>query len=325
MRNRPNRVVVAAAAGLVLVGAACTRTETREELRAGAPTSTTPATPRAEDGPATTRAAGSAVMADVEFVSLAAERSCTVDSASFTMAFRFDTPSGPAGAGAEGAFDTVAGRSRFALSYGDLVQRGLGDAGETELFEGLVEAVGDGIEVVTDGDTVYLRAGLLGTFLGVDTPWAAVSGPDAAVQRRSLAPLGSSDPCDLLEVLRGVGEVSEAGREPLDGVTTTHYRVVVDPARAVERAPAEARDDLEAAVTALEGLEPEVDVWIGEDGVVRRVVYTFGEGSASPMGSGTLTFDLFGVGAPVEIAVPPADQVTELDAAALGGGLFGPD
>jgi hypothetical protein len=264
-------------------------------------------------------------VADVEFVSLAAERSCTVDSASFTMAFRFDTPSGPMGADAEGAFDTVAGRSRFALSYGDLVQRGLGDAGETELFEGFAEALGDGLEVVTDGDAVYVRAGLLGSLLGVDTPWAALRGPDAAAQRRSLAPFGSSDPCDLLEVLRGVGEVTEVGREPLDGVTTTHYRVVVDPARAVERAPAEARDDLEAAVMALEGFEPEVDVWIGEDGVVRRVVYSFGEESGSPMGPATLTFDLFGVGAPVEITVPPADQVTELDGADLGAGLFGPN
>ena len=314
-------VVAVVLASLVLVGAACTRTGSGEETTTGVPVSTTE-----RSAASTTRAPLDASPGgELELVAFAAERSCTVESASFTMAFRFDGPSGPVGADAEGAFDTVAGRSRFALSYGDLVRQGLGEAAESELFAGLTEAVGDGLEVVTADDTVYVRAGVLSAFLGVDTPWAAIRGPEAAAQRRGLAPLGSSDPCDLLAVLEGVGEVTEVGREELDGVTTTHYRVVVDPDRVAEQAPAGTPEAVRGAVADLEVFDPEAEVWIGDDGIVRRARYTFGAAADTGFGAGSLTLDLFGVGAPVDIAVPPADQVTELDAAALGEGLFGPN
>ena len=68
----------------------------------------------------------------------------------------------------EGAVDTVAGRAHFNMDLGDLMGM-LGQAmGE--------DVAGSGqMELIVDGDTVYLRSDLLSSFSG-GKPWIAITG-----------------------------------------------------------------------------------------------------------------------------------------------------
>jgi len=66
-----------------------------------------------------------------------------------------------------------------------------------------------------------------------------------------------------------------------------------------------------------------VDVWIGNDGLVRRVqIGVSGLHATTPSTSGdlggTMTMEFFDFGQPVDITVPPADQVFEVDPSMLG-------
>ena len=71
-----------------------------------------------------------------------------------------------------------------------------------------------------------------------------------------------------------------------------------------------------------------VEVWIDANGVVRRQTATLDattlSGRVRGTGTMTLTVDLTDLGQPVEITVPPADQVSDFDPmSALGTMLDG--
>ena len=75
-----------------------------------------------------------------------------------------------------------------------------------------------------------------------------------------------------------------------------------------------------------------MDVWIGSDGLVRRVqigvsgLQPTTPSTASPTGvGGTLTMEFYDFGQPVDITIPPADQVFQVDPSILGnlGKLIG--
>jgi hypothetical protein len=100
----------------------------------------------------------------------------------------------------------------------------------------------------------------------------------------------------------------------------------------------EAADDRAASVRSqLEELGFDVDslstvpaeVWVDDDGFVRRFTLTLDVGQlaaevgedelASEAGAATLTIEMYDLDEPVEITVPAADQVSELDPEQLFG------
>jgi hypothetical protein len=153
----------------------------------------------------------------------------------------------------------------------------------------------NGVELVYDGGVVYLKAGFA-TALGATSDASWVSFPaDEPGELDAIVPGGVlTDPAALLAELREQDfKVTEVGREDVRGVATTHYAIALPPEQASL-----------PGVTGATG-----DVWIDDDGIVRRVRSEL-TGSVAM----SITAELYDLGESVTIAVPPADQVTPLDA-----------
>jgi hypothetical protein len=129
------------------------------------------------------------------------------------------------------------------------------------------------------------------------------------------------DPRALLDFLKGVsGEIETVGSDELRGVTTTHYRATVDLRDYEQLAPPgqrkELRDMLGDLVREAGLTEMPFDVWLDDDGYVRKMETSF---SASPEGvsgavEASMVLELYDYGADVGIVPPPAADVADLSA-----------
>lgn len=134
------------------------------------------------------------------------------------------------------------------------------------------------------------------------------------------------DPTQGLEVLRGVsGEVEEVGTEDVRGTSTTHYRATVDLDKAVAEAPERARNSVRQLIEQLGTSEMPVEVWIDEEGRLRRqrqrLDLSQATGAAPAQGGTvTTTVEYFDFGIDVDVQPPPADQVTDLQELQGAGG-----
>lgn len=188
------------------------------------------------------------------------------------------------------------------------------------------------IEAVYDGDTAYVQAPFAELLGG--KPWVKLTSPKLAQLADRLGGSGlTSDPDRFLELLEGAGgPVTTVGTEDVRGVPTRHVRVDLDVQEVLDQAPAERRKAIEAQLTErgvdLAELGPiPAEAWIGDDGYVRKLSVSFDlaqVGKAKPgtdlTGVITQTIELYDFDQPVDIAVPPADQVSTLDLEQLLGG-----
>ena len=130
-----------------------------------------------------------------------------------------------------------------------------------------------------------------------------------------------SDPTRSLAFLNAAdGEVERVGEEQVRDTATTHYRFTVD----VERA-AGAVDEEQAAFLRAELLDRGVtrlpaEVWLDDEGRLRRLLYRLElaqpvlGGSATDTGTVETTVEYFDFGVPVDVQAPPADEVTDFSA-----------
>jgi hypothetical protein len=230
---------------------------------------------------------------------------------------------------ATGAIDAAAEQMRMEMDMGALFD---------QLAESTGEAVPPGLagpmEMVADGSTLYMRAPMF-SMMGVDG-WISMSPEDLGTTAEGLGlGAGAYDFTQTLESLRGVdGEPEVVGQEEVRGVETTHYRATMDLAQALEEAPAEQREQLEAAFEQLGGgkdlgdVDVPVDVWIDADDLPRRMRMDMGSlfaAAGMAGGEATMTMDLFDYGEPADIQVPSPGEVTPIDEAfgALDGAGFG--
>jgi hypothetical protein len=144
------------------------------------------------------------------------------------------------------------------------------------------------------------------------------------VDLNALTSTGSNDPTEMLQTLENESDsLQNLGGATVRGVPTVHYRAVIDLARAAKNAPAEVRAALEksdARLIAILGTDKmPMDVWIGQDKLVRRLAYRMAIPVAATGGTMKMDvqLDMFDFGVPVHVAAPPAREVAELPAAAL--------
>jgi len=122
-------------------------------------------------------------------------------------------------------------------------------------------------------------------------------------------PGGTQSPTDALGQLRGSKNAKKLGTDTIDGVRATHYRVKVDLDEALARATPQQRKVLQqlASTARRHGIDfvpKHVDVWVGDDGLVRRFNENFGR-----VGRVTMTFSDYGT--PVAIEPPPPDETVD--------------
>jgi hypothetical protein len=210
---------------------------------------------------------------------------------------------------AEGVFDADERRGRMTMDMSSLTD----STGGPDLGE---------VEMVVDGLVFYLRAPFLRQLRPELEPWIRFDlqelGEQQGVDLEQLTQLSNqSNPSEALAYLRGVGDdVEEVGTEEVRGVATTHYRATVDLDRVVDQAPSEQREALRAQIEELERRtntdEALVDVWIDDDGLVRRQVLRYEDMRfAGQTGDVTLRMELYDFGVEVDVEAPPEDQVTD--------------
>ena len=178
------------------------------------------------------------------------------------------------------------------------------------------------IEIIRDDTTMYMRGGVIAEVAGDAETWVEVdlgSDSPAARQLQDLA-AGQSDPSLLPDDLFGVTEEVEAiGTRSVDGVETTGYRISVDLVTALERVPGENREALRLNIEEIQrgGGETELDaeVWIDDEGFVRRTVYEYV--GAEQLGGGVIraVSDLSEFGEPVDLQIPDPNTVVPLEGA----------
>jgi hypothetical protein len=215
---------------------------------------------------------------------------------------------------ATGTYDAKTGRYRLAVRFPKLPRPG--DPGATSI------ELPRRYDVIVDSGTVYVRARSLGARFDTRRPWlkADTATADPLATQLLLTRWAPYDPVAIVQTLRGIaGDLKEIGTETIDGTKQTHFRGTLDIAAAVRTVPPEAvarvtatADELRArfGVTTFP-----VDLWVDDDGLIRRVRFALAVdsriGTRSPTAV-TFTVDLSKVDAPTTVAPPPAERVADV-------------
>jgi hypothetical protein len=263
-------------------------------------------------------------------LSQTAKRSANESSARFSFSMNMSAPGlgEDLGFTGEGAFDAAAERAslRFDMSaFAAVIGAGLGalggdataDFGDPEAWK---------IELLQDGEVVYLRFPLLADQLPEGKSWVRVDVRKAAglqgFDLGQLEQLGSNDPRELLKLLEAVaGELETVGGEEVRGAETTHYRGTIDLRRYAQLFPPDKREEAASmldSIVAQAGLDAmPVDVWIDDDQRVRKVELSLSAAAPGTSESfdATVTIEMYDYGVAVDLDLPsPSDVV---DASAL--------
>ena len=180
------------------------------------------------------------------------------------------------------------------------------------------------ISLKEGGDyVVYMQLGPLASRIPGGKKWLELDlsklGSSAGIDLNQLMSGSQIQPTDVLSLLKTVGaEVQRVGSATVDGTLTTHYRVTVDLAKALEAEGL--TSPLLAGIAAEMPRIPE-DVWIGSDGLVRRIKLAYAlqhQGKSMRM---EMAMDIYDYGVDVTIAAPPRNDV--FDATQLAGQHLG--
>ncbi|MGW7577914.1 hypothetical protein [Streptomyces sp. NPDC054765] len=127
----------------------------------------------------------------------------------------------------------------------------------------------------------------------------------AALADGNLVTGGATDPLAAAELLCGAREVSYLGEERLDGVPVRHYRGITDIATAARAASPRSRPALVAAEQGFTTDAVPFEVYLDEEGRLRKVRQWFHFANGAPKGASvTSTMELSGFGTKVAVQLP---------------------
>jgi hypothetical protein len=229
----------------------------------------------------------------------------------YAATFDTDATQEPVALTGEGVFDYANQRGRMVFDMSQVMR---GSEGTSP--EGSAE-----VEMIFEGVTLYMKMPFLTQLVSSDRPWLKL---DLEAARRAgrtdlaqLIQLGESEPTQVVELLRGTTKgVDDVGTERVRGTRTTHYELVLDLGRAVEKASDGARASVESLITRGRSLRLPADVWIDEEGRMRKMTYGLELASSSTTGTRedrmTVSMELYEFGIDVDVQAPPPDRVIDL-------------
>jgi hypothetical protein len=261
-----------------------------------------------------------------------AAASADANSARFTFGMQMTVPGvdDPFSFSGDGAFDAGSGRASMSIdmsSFAKLLGQAFG------AFGGTVD-LGDAdkwkIEAVQDGLTVYMRFPLIAEKLPQGKTWVKLDVAAAAkaqgVDLDQLKQFTENDPRKTLDYLRAVaGKIVPVGREDVRGVDTTRYKATIDLLAYKDLMPAAQREKVgsafDQAVQQLGLRYLPVDLWVDDDGLVRKMVMAMSVNapSGSEQAEMSMTFELFDYGKAVDIELPDASEVADASTLKLTG------
>jgi hypothetical protein len=162
---------------------------------------------------------------------------------------------------------------------------------------------------VMSGTVIYMSSPLFSSTLPSGKSWLSI---DLAKVEKSagidVSQYSQENPTQIFARLKQTSKVTRIGSEQVDGEPTTVYGAVIDPSK------------LGAAYARLVASEHIVyqpmKVWIGDDGLLRRLTFGFTADVAGKTSTMVLTEDLSNYGEAVKIDVPSPGET--LDGTKLG-------
>jgi hypothetical protein len=218
-----------------------------------------------------------------------------------------------------GAIDGTSAQMTFKL--GSM----LGQMGLPSSMESLAQLKNTSIKEVAleqNGDyVIYMQLGFLSSQLPGGKQWIKLDisklGKAAGLDLGKLMSGTQFQPGDLLGMLTSEGaKIQKLGPATVDGVATTHYRVTIDLAKVLQS----------KGLTSplLNGITAQMktatsEVWIGKDGLVRRVKISYNVAHGATPTRMAMTMSLYDYGAHLSIAAPPSSQVFDATSFAQQG------
>jgi hypothetical protein len=259
----------------------------------------------------------------------AASASSSADSAKFELTFAMTMPLSdkPLEFKASGGFDKPADRAQLTFDLSSLVElfKGLGQSFGGKVTGDMGDPSDWKLDAIKDGDLVYLHFPLIADELPAGKTWVKgdvkeLSGADAG-ELSQFGSFAGTDPRDVFGMLKAVsGSIESVGSEEIRGVETSHYKATIDISKLEQLVPPEQRQSLggldqAAAQAGLTGIP--IEIWIDGDQRVRKLTFEVDAKEPGTTQHVKATFDveLYDYGKPLEITLPPADQV--VDAATL--------
>ncbi|MEO8290960.1 MAG: hypothetical protein ABI649_08215 [Gaiellaceae bacterium] len=137
-------------------------------------------------------------------------------------------------------------------------------------------------------------------------------GETQGLDLEQLTQLNQSDPSQALDFLRGASsDFREVGTEQVRGEDTTHYAGTIDLDKVAADAPPDVAEQYRKVAELSPSKKVPMEVWVGDDGLVRRIRFK----QTLPGGS-TMMMDeeLYDYGTSADVSAPPEDTVVDLTA-----------
>lgn len=212
----------------------------------------------------------------------------------------------------DGDFNNVTKRSSLVLNLGGLA-RSLGDTGaSSQLFNGQELSDGSASSPVYYLNVPFYSQAIPGarTWLKFDF---AKFGYDQGVGLLEIAELNGTDPRGQLDILqKSPAKFANLGQDDIDGVLATHYQGQIDLDAVLSKLNGASRAEIESLLRHSNGSAVAYNVWIANDGFVRRITMQIAGASGGQNLTLGLVSDFSAYGKPVYIDLPPAGQVTDL-------------
>jgi hypothetical protein len=183
--------------------------------------------------------------------------------------------------------------------------------------------------MIIDHLTMYMTSPLFAKSLPPGKKWLKLDigelGRQAGVDLGSLMRSGGGqDPTQALQYLKAAsGDIVKVGEEPVRGEPTTHYKGTVDFNRVARAAPAAQRAAVSRTMRQIVRLAgtstAPMEVWIGDDGLLRRMTTKMTMRIEGRPMSMTQRIEMYDFGTKVDVKIPGRDET--IDASNLGAAL----
>jgi hypothetical protein len=174
-----------------------------------------------------------------------------------------------------------------------------------------------------NGDAVlYINAPFLSSMLpiGGGKSWFRLDlqqvGKGAGLDFNQLLGQANQNPAQVLDLLRASGSVEKVGTETVNGESTTHYKATIDLATAAGKLGPDAQAKVQGLIDQGAPSSIPVDVWIGDDGLVRKLTLDETVTHDGQAGGVHLTLNFSDYGTAVNVAAPPSGDTLDLTALA---------
>ncbi len=137
------------------------------------------------------------------------------------------------------------------------------------------------------------------------------AGKSLGVDFNQLLNQSSQNPGQVLDMLKASGDVQAVGPDTVDGVATTEYKGTIDLTKAVKLGGV-TQAELQQLIDRGVPTTLPVEVWIGDDGLVRKLDLSEDLTVGGQSASMDTILEISDFGTAVAVSAPPADQVLDL-------------